>query len=91
MFLEAGIPSRLAVAGEVTSAVPKLADLAVPVPCPDCSRTTQIGARDVVPGFVVKCAGCGVAFALTDEDIQRLQKGLDDLTQTSRRFGGRQG
>jgi hypothetical protein len=74
---------------EATNAMPSLSDMEVPVPCPKCNHTTQIKARAAAPGFVINCAACGAAFALTDEDLQRLQQGLDDLTQTSRRFGGR--
>ena len=71
--------------------MPKLSDMEVPVCCPKCSCTTQIRARAAAPGFVVVCAACGASFALTEEDLQKLQQGLDDLTQTTRRFGGRQG
>jgi tRNA(Ile2) C34 agmatinyltransferase TiaS len=70
--------------------MPRLSELEVPVPCPKCGQATKIPARAAAPGFEVRCAACGTTFALTDEDLKRLQKGLDDLTQTSRRFGGRQ-
>lgn len=69
--------------------MPKLNEMDVPVPCPVCQHTTRVQARAVAPGLVVECAACGAPFTLTEEDIQRLQKGLDDLTQTTRKFGGR--
>ncbi|MBN1771434.1 MAG: hypothetical protein JXB32_09245 [Deltaproteobacteria bacterium] len=61
----------------------------VSVPCPKCRHPTRIKARDVRPGLPVECDACGASFALTEEDLERLQKGLDDLTQTTRKFGGR--
>jgi ribosomal protein S27E len=73
------------------SATPRLSELELPVPCPQCNRTTRILARDAAPGFAVRCAACGAAFELTTEDLGKLQQSLDDLTQTTRRFGGRQG
>lgn len=73
------------------SATPRLSELELPVPCPQCSRTTRIKARDAAPGFVIRCAACEAAFELTADDLRTLQQSLDDLTQTTRRFGGRQG
>ncbi len=72
-------------------AMPKLHDTEVPIVCPDCRGKTSIKGRDAVPGHVVKCAACGVAFALTDDDLKQLQQGLDDLEKTSRKYGGRRG
>lgn len=56
------------------------------VTCPQCNHKIKRHLRNLPPGSVIEC-DCGYGVTLTGDDLQSLQKSVDNLKRTLRSFG----
>lgn len=59
----------------------------VPITCPGCKRSFKIALTQMDPGKKAKCPGCGAEIKFTGDSGSSVQRSLDNLEATIRRFG----
>lgn len=62
-------------------------ELELPITCPQCSRQFKAKARQMKPGAVLTCPGCGVGIELEGDDLSKAARAFDDLQRTLKGLG----
>lgn len=72
---------------------PKVDTWEVSLTCPKCKAENKVILAQIKREETIQCAGCGTKIKLIDKDksfqrgTDKLQRALDDLERTVRRFG----
>ena len=72
---------------------PKVDTWEVSLTCPKCKAQNKISLAQVKREETIQCVGCGTGINLKDKDrsvqkgTEQVQRALDDLERTLRRFG----
>lgn len=72
---------------------PKVDTWEVSLTCPKCKTQNKVSLAQIKREETIQCVGCGTPIKLKDKDkslqmgTEKLQRALDDLERTIRRFG----